>query len=133
MIRAPDKLTRLPRAPAFVEGVMNVRGRVIPVIDQRRRFEIDAAGGRRTRIVVVRIGESDAGFLVDGVSEVLRVPAGQLRAAPDLVTSESKVIDRVANLEVEGRIYLLIDPQELLDRAEQDMLAGLSGDMTAPS
>jgi purine-binding chemotaxis protein CheW len=133
VIRAPDKLTRLPRAPAFVEGVLNVRGRVIPVIDQRRRFGSAGAGARRGRIIVVRIGEAEAGFLVDGVSQVLRVPVDALRGTPAIAARDSRVIDRIANLEVDGRMYLLIDPQELLDRAEQDMLAGLRGDMSAPS
>jgi purine-binding chemotaxis protein CheW len=133
VVRVPDKLTRLPKAPGFVEGVINFRGRVIPVIDQRRRFESVGEGGRRGRIIVVRIGEADAGFLVDSVSEVLRVPTEALRPAPELAARGNKVVDRIANLEVEGRMYLLVDPQELLDRAEQDMLAGFSGEMSAPS
>jgi purine-binding chemotaxis protein CheW len=133
VVRAPDKLSRLPKAPAFVEGVINIRGRVVPVIDQRRRFDSRSTGAVRGRIILVRIGEAAAGFLVDSVSEVLRVPAEALRATPELAARGNKVIDRIANLEIEGRMYLLIDPQELLDRAEQDMLAGISGDSSAPS
>jgi purine-binding chemotaxis protein CheW len=138
VVRAPDRLSRLPKAPAFVEGVINIRGRVVPVIDQRRRFGSTGAHDRRGRIILVRIGEAEAGFMVDGVSEVLRVPAAALRATPELAARGSKVIDRIANLEINGRMYLLVDPQELLDRAEQDMLAGLhragSGqDVSTPS
>jgi purine-binding chemotaxis protein CheW len=66
-----------------------------------------------------------AGFVVDRVTEVLRVPAHQLRPAPELASDRSKVIDRIANIEVEGRMILLVDPRELLDRAEKDLLAGL--------
>jgi purine-binding chemotaxis protein CheW len=126
VVKLPETLTRLPTAPAFVEGVMNLRGSVIPVIDQRRRFESGSgAATRKERIIVVRIGEMRAGFVVDRVTEVLRVPSHQLRPAPEFASDRSKVIDRIANIEVEGRMILLVDPRELLDRAEKDLLAGL--------
>ncbi|WP_052003198.1 chemotaxis protein CheW [Microvirga sp. BSC39] len=126
VVRVPDTLTRLPKAPAFIEGVMNLRGRVVPVIDQRRRFKLDGQGERRReRIVVVRIDQMQAGFVVDTVSEVLNIPQNQLRPTPDLAADGSQVIDRIANIEVEGRMILLLDPRELLDRAEKDLLAAM--------
>ncbi len=129
VVRVPDALTRLPKAPAFIEGVMNLRGRVVPVIDQRRRFKLDAQGERRReRIVVVRIDELQAGFVVDTVSEVLKISQAQLRQTPDLAADGSQVIDRIANIEVEGRMILLLDPRELLDRAEKDLLAAMDED-----
>jgi purine-binding chemotaxis protein CheW len=127
----PEKLTRLPKAPAFVEGVMNLRGQVIPVVDQRRRFLGDAASGNRRRVVVVSLGDIQAGFVVDAVSEVLRVPANALRAAPELGSEGTRVFDRVANLG-EGMI-LIVEPRELLDRAERDMLAAMNGKGEAAS
>ena len=91
VVRLPDALTPVPRAPAFVEGVMNLRGRVVPVIDQRRRFEVEPSGsGRRERVIVVTIDRMQAGFVVDGVSEVLRVPVGQLRPTPELAAAEPR-------------------------------------------
>ena len=66
-----------------------------------------------------------AGFVVDTVSEVLSIPQSQLRTTPDLATDGSQVIDRIANIEVEGRMILLLDPRELLDRAEADLLAAM--------
>jgi purine-binding chemotaxis protein CheW len=122
----PAKLTPLPKAPAFVEGVMNLRGRVVPVIDQRRRFLGDAASGKRRRVVVVSLGDVQAGFVVDRVSEVLRVPASAVRVAPELGEG-TNVFDRVANLDGGGMI-LIVEPRELLDRAERDMLAAMSGE-----
>lgn len=133
VVAPPDKLTRLPKAPKFVEGVMNLRGQVVPVIDQRRRFEAPAGRGKKSRIVVVRIGNALAGFVVDGVSEVLKVDPGQLRPAPELASRKSKVIDRIATFEHEGRMILLVDPQELLDQAEQDLIAAMHGTASAPS
>src|SRR5437763_16976232 len=67
-------VTRVPRSPAFVEGVINLRGKVIPVVDLRRRFGLPSAEHTRSsRIVVVEIGDQVVGIVVDGVSEVLRV------------------------------------------------------------
>jgi len=127
----PPKLTRMPNAPDFVQGVMNLRGNVVPVIDQAQRFRGAAAQGARRRIVVVRLGELQAGFVVEAVSEVLRVPSAALRPAPELGGDETRVFDRVANLEESGRMVLIVSPQELLNRAEQALLADLSGKASA--
>ncbi|HWW55487.1 MAG TPA: chemotaxis protein CheW [Sphingopyxis sp.] len=121
----PPKLTRLPKAPVFVQGVMNLRGEVIPVIDQAHRFHGTAATGTKRRIVVVRIGALKAGFLVDAVSEILRVDSEALREAPDLGAEGTRVFDRVANLEDEDKLILIVSPRELLDRAEQDFVRDL--------
>jgi purine-binding chemotaxis protein CheW len=129
----PPRLTRLPNAPDFVQGVMNLRGQVVPVIDQARRFGGVAAAGVRRRVIVVRLGELQAGFVVEAVSEVMRVPAGALRPAPELGGEETRVFDRVANLAEAGRMVLIVSPQELLDRAERELLATLDGKMSAPS
>jgi purine-binding chemotaxis protein CheW len=129
----PAKLTRLPKAPAFVQGVMNLRGQVIPVIDQSERFGAGAASGRKRRVVIVRIGDLSAGFVVDAVSDVLRVETSALRPAPDLGNEETRVFDRVANLAGEERIVLIVSPRELLDRAEQDLLRSIAGKGATPA
>jgi purine-binding chemotaxis protein CheW len=125
VVRRPETLTRIPRAPEFVEGAMNLRGAVIPVIDQRRRFgsEGPQAGGR---IVVVTIDGLRAGFAVDAVSEVLPIPAADLSPAPELVEGQTRIFDRVARVERGGRMILLIDPRALLDAAERDLLAAIA-------
>lgn len=134
VVRMPETLTRLPKAPDFVEGVMNLRGRVVPVIDQRRRFRFEERGERRSeRIVVVRIDHMLAGFVVDSVSEVLRIPRSLLRQTPDLAGGAAQAIDRVANIEVEGRMILLLNPRELLDRTEKDLLATMGDDPERPA
>ena len=124
----PDKLARLPRAPKFVQGVMNLRGAVIPVIDQGLRFQGSATAGKRRRVIVVSLGDIKAGFAVDAVAEVLSVPAASLRAAPELGTEGTRIFDRVANLAADGRMILIVEPQELLDRAERDMLGAMATD-----
>ena len=80
--RCRQQITRLPKTPKFLEGVVNLRGDVLPVVDQRRRFDMPAADrAERRRLVVVRTERHRAGLIVDSVSDVLRVPAGLGRAA----------------------------------------------------
>jgi len=76
-------ITRVPRMPAAVRGVINLRGRVIPVVDLRVRFGLEAQDhGQRTCIIVVQTGETDLGLVVDGVAEVAHLDAGAIEDAP---------------------------------------------------
>jgi len=127
VVRLPETLTRLPKAPAYVQGVMSLRGKVIPVIDQRRRFSVsgEATGGAR-RVVVVTIGGLQAGFTVDAVAQILEVEAGDLMPAPELSGDGGRLFDRAARVEREGDVILLIDPRALLERAESDLLRDLT-------
>jgi purine-binding chemotaxis protein CheW len=121
--RVPDQITRLPKTPKFLEGVVNLRGEVLPVIDQRRRFEMQpstATGGRR--IIVVRTERHRAGLIVDGVSEVLRCAPDKIKPSPDLTGDALGLVQSVINLGTSGRIVLLLDPSELLTRAERGLL-----------
>jgi purine-binding chemotaxis protein CheW len=121
--RPPDQIARLPRAPAFVDGVINLRGSVVPVIDLRRRFELtpkEQAGGRR--ILVLAVNSGKAGFLVDGVSDIMKVPVGAIRPSPELSAEQVRLIGRVANMEAQGRMILLIDPTQLLNQVEGEVL-----------
>jgi purine-binding chemotaxis protein CheW len=123
VVRCPDNLTRVPRAPAFVKGLMNLRGKAIPIIDQRQRFSVKGDGrATRPRILVVTIDGLQTGFLVDSVSEIMSVAASELSAAPDLSYSDEGggVIDRIAAIERDGRMILGVDPRALLDRADRD-------------
>ncbi len=123
----PAVLARIPRAPAFLEGVMNLRGSVVPVIDQRLRFGAgEAAGGRGRRIVVLALDGLRAGLAVDAVTEVLSIPAAALAPAPELAAGEAAVFDRIATVERGGRMILLIEPRALLDATERDLLAGIA-------
>lgn len=121
--RVPDQITRLPRTPKFLEGVVNLRGEVLPVVDQRRRFDMPALDERaQRRLVVVRTERHKAGLIVDSVSEVLRCPADDIEPAPNLSNETVKLVHGVVNLEQAGRIVLLLDPAELLTRAERGLL-----------
>ncbi len=88
--RVPDTITRVPKTPDFLEGVINLRGEVLPIVDQRRRFGMPAFEGTSQRLIVVRADRHRAGLIVDSVSEVFRVAAASIEPAPDLRTGRPK-------------------------------------------
>ena len=121
--QVPAQVTRLPKTPKFLEGVINLRGDVLPVVDQRRRFDMpDRDAAERPRLVVVRSERHRAGIIVDSVSDVLRVARGALEPAPDLTDEIARLVRGVINLEKAGRIVLVLDPVELLTPAERRLL-----------
>ncbi|WP_395672717.1 chemotaxis protein CheW [Inquilinus sp.] len=121
--RVPDRITRVPKAPKFLEGVINLRGDVLPLVDQRRRFDMPKlAAGAGRHVVVVRTERHRAGLIVDSVSGVLRVAADTIEPAPDLTGEATRLVHSVVNLEAAGRLVLLLDPAELLSRSERSLL-----------
>jgi purine-binding chemotaxis protein CheW len=116
------ELTRVPRTPDFVDGVINLRGRVIPVLDLRKRFGLPSdAKTNETRIIVVDVDNKTVGLKVDAVSEVLRLPADTVEPAPAIVTgAESDYIKGVGKLD--GRLLILLDVEKILTRTERDAL-----------
>lgn len=82
---APLPIRRMPRIPEFMEGVVDLRGEVIPVVDVRRRFGLPAGTPtRKTKLMVVHLGPSPVGLVVDAVLEVVRVPRASVRPAPPM-------------------------------------------------
>lgn len=116
-------ITRVPNGPACVEGVTNLRGRVIPVLDLRKRFALHATEPtRRSRIVVAELGHYTVGLVVDAVSEVLRVPSDAVEPPSALVTTaDSAYLRGVAKLA--DRLVLLLDLSRILSDGEQTDLA----------
>ncbi len=113
------QVTKLPNSPDFVEGVINLRGRVIPVIDLRLRLGLPRREhDKDTRIIVVEIERRTIGFIVDAVSEVLRIPASVTEAPPELVSGiNSEFIKSVGKLE--DRLLILIDLNKILTDNEK--------------
>ncbi|WP_028571836.1 chemotaxis protein CheW [Desulfonatronum lacustre] len=118
-------ITRVPKAPDFVEGVINLRGKVIPIIDLRKRFGMTTQEhDKHTRIIVIEINNVIVGFVVDSVSEVLRIPANTVEPPPAIISGiESEYINGVGKLA--DRLLILLDLDRLLSRGEQSMLAGI--------
>jgi purine-binding chemotaxis protein CheW len=118
IIRKIDS-TRVPNAPAFVEGVINLRGKVVPVICLRKRFGLPdpGEGDALSRIVVVEVGGTVAGLLVDSVSEVLRIPEETIEPPPKLVKVDSDYVSGVGKLQ--DRLLMLLDVDKLLSDVEK--------------
>jgi purine-binding chemotaxis protein CheW len=119
------EVTQVPRAPEFVKGVINLRGRIIPVIDLKRKLALgQVEPSRQARIVVVKVRERLMGLLVDGASQVLKVPVSAIEAAPDeVVEIDASYIRGVAKLET--RLIILVDLPKVLN-AELREGAGLA-------
>ena len=104
----------MPRAPEFIRGVINLRGRIIPVVDLKRKLGLgEVQDTRAARIVVVKIQDRLVGMLVDGASQVLKVPVSSIEPAPDEVVEKGgDYIRGVAKLE--KRLIILVDLLRIL-------------------
>jgi purine-binding chemotaxis protein CheW len=102
-------ITHVPRAPHFMEGVINLRGQLIPIIDLRTRFGMPRTEHtKNTRIVVTEIGSKRVGMVVDSVSEVLRIPTEQIEDAPDMIAGvDTEYIRGVGK--VGDRLIIMLD------------------------
>ena len=127
IVRVPEELIRVPQAPPFVEGVINLRGSVLPVIDLRLRLglkQVDRTD--RQRIMVFLISDVRTGFIVDQVAEVLKIPKAAIEASPQLSAQQSQLLSRMANLEKQKRMVQLIDPPHLMAKKELAALAAVA-------
>ena len=119
-----QQLTRVPNSPDFVEGVINLRGKVIPVIALRKRFGLEIlAQDKQTRIVVVEVKGTVLGFMVDSVSEVLRIPADTVEPPPRLGKVEREYVSGVGKLN--DRLLILLDVDRLMSESEESLAAGV--------
>lgn len=112
-----QQLTRVPNLPDYVEGVINLRGKVIPVVALRRRLGLESvAADKNTRIVVVDVHGQTLGFIVDAVSEVLRIGADTVEPTPRIGTVEREYISGVGKLD--SRLLLMLDLERLMNQEE---------------
>ncbi|MBN2556941.1 MAG: purine-binding chemotaxis protein CheW [Anaerolineales bacterium] len=114
-----QSITRVPHAPACVEGVTNLRGEVLPVIDLRKRFELEmTAASEDTRIIVVELNGEKAGMVVDGVSEVIKIPEEAIEPPAAIVSGvDTAFIRGIAT--IEDRLIILVDLEKVLSLEEQ--------------
>ncbi len=119
-------ITRIPGAPRFVEGVINLRGKVVPVLDLRKRLNRQVKDQTKdSRIVVVSFDGKDVGVIVDGVNEVLRIPLASIEPPSQMITDhESDYLRGIAKLET--KLIILLD----LNKALANIGSGLRA-MTA--
>jgi len=121
IIKMPE-VTRVPRAASFVEGVINLRGEIVPIIDLRKRFGLGQhENSPDTRIISVEMGDHLVGLIVDAVEEVLNIPSGIIDPPPDLVTPvDSAYLRGIAKLQ--DRLVILLDLDRVLSSAEQQAI-----------
>jgi purine-binding chemotaxis protein CheW len=124
IIKVQD-ITSVPRAPEFVEGITNLRGTVLPVIDLRKRFGLAATESTKdTRIVVIEMNGSVVGMIVDAVTEVLRISPEAIEPPSPLVTTiDSAFITGIAK--VDGRLVILLDLSKVFSMHEKIDLQNL--------
>ncbi len=122
-----QSITRIPRTPDYVRGVINLRGKVIPVIDLRLRFAMEEAEvSRKTCIIVVQVSKEESsitmGIVVDEVSEVLEISAGQIEPAPAFGTQvETSFVLGIAK--TEDAVKILLDIDRIMTEGEMANLA----------
>ncbi|GAP09722.1 CheW protein [Bellilinea caldifistulae] len=117
-----QEITRLPHAPEFIEGITNLRGTIVPVVDLRTRFGLPRKEPTRdTRIVIANMDSSKVGIIVDAVTQVIRVPEDKIEPPPQMsVTINSAFIKNIAKLESE--LVILLDLGKVLSTEEREAL-----------
>jgi len=117
-----QNITRVPGAPPFVEGVINLRGKVVPVVDLRKRLQLKVGDQTKdSRIVVIDLQGKDMGVIVDGVNEVLRIQLSAVEPPSSLVTNaESDYLRGIAKLE--NKMIILLDLSKVLSGIGKDII-----------
>ncbi len=119
-------ITKVPNSPEFVEGVVNLRGRVIPVIDLRSKLGMPKKQhDKNTRIIVVEVNGNTIGFIVDAVNEVIRIPSNITEPPPEMVAGvDAEFIKSVGKLE--DRLLILIDLEKMISAKVQEDLKAVA-------
>lgn len=126
IIRMPS-ITRVPNTPHYVEGVINLRGKVIPIMSIRRRFGLgEVENDKSTRIMVMDVDGELMGFIVDSVSEVIRISEKEIQPPPPVATSgvDQECMSGVINQP--ERLLVLLDLEKMSSREDRKMLSNLS-------
>lgn len=117
--------TKIPKAPVFVEGVINLRGKIIPVVDLRKRFGLaQEEHSEESRIVVADIAGNTIGVTVDSVNEVIRIPVANIEPTPSIATNiGSEYLSGVGK--VNDRLLILLDLNKILTDTEKEQLCSI--------
>ena len=112
-------ITRVPKTPAFIKGVINLRGAVVPVIDLRGRFNLEETEmNENSRIIVVAVNDIEVGFIVDSANDVIDIDTDQIDSPPEIVGGiRAKYLHGIAKLG-EGRLLIMLNLNEVLNKQE---------------
>ena len=122
-IRGYDSVTRLPDAPDYIKGVINLRGTIVPVVDMRLKFRLEKAEYTAvTVMIVLNVGERVVGMVVDSVSDVVRLSPEQMRAVPEIgATIDRQFLTGIGTLD--ERMLILLDIERLMTSPEMGLVA----------
>lgn len=127
IIRMPS-ITKMPNTPAYVEGIINLRGKVIPIISMRKRFGLqDAENSSHTRIMIMDVAGGMTGFVVDGVSEVIRIHSSEIQPPPSMVLSGGvgqEFITGVFNRT--EKLLIIMDVERMFSDDERDTIGSIA-------
>src|SRR5215470_4827478 len=116
IVRVPE-ITSVPDSPGCVQGVINLRGKIVSVVDLRRRFgETEIKANKKNRILVTEVGGKLVGLIVDSASEVLKIPENEVELPPVFEQGEANYVTGVGKLH--GRLIILIDLNRILQKGE---------------
>jgi purine-binding chemotaxis protein CheW len=121
-IRGYDAVTGIANAPAFIKGVINLRGIIVPIVDLRIKFSVGAAHyDQFTVVIILNIAKRVVGVVVDSVSDVLTLAAGQVKAAPEFATTlNTEYITGLGT--VDQRMLILVDIERLMSSADMALM-----------
>jgi chemotaxis signal transduction protein len=120
------KITKVPKAAEFIEGITNLRGEVIPVLDTRKRFDLEVKpADDRTRIIIVDLGGVKTGLVVDSVREVLNLAKKDIAPPPEAIGAgiDQRFISGIGKVDAGKRMIVLLDVEKILSRQEQEDLS----------
>ncbi len=117
-------ITRIPQVPGFIEGLINLRGSVIPVVNLRKLFGLEHRElDDETRTIIVNVDDRTIGYIVDEVTQVMRIAGDQIQPAPVSITSVSK--QHIAGLaQIEDRLLVILEIERLLKPEELEVAQG---------
>jgi purine-binding chemotaxis protein CheW len=132
IVRVPE-ITAVPDSPGYVEGVINLRGRIVSVVDLRKRFgEKEIAVNKKNRILVAEVSGKMVGLIVDAASEVIKIPDSEIDLPPSVF--EEGELNYVTGVgKVKGRLIILVDLSKILQKGELRRLGEIAENATAAS
>jgi len=121
-IRGYDAVTQIANTPAFIKGVINLRGKIVPIVDLRVKFNMGKVEYNEfTVVIILNLGGRVVGIVVDGVSDVMQLDESQIRAVPDIVASiDTQYITGLAS--VGEKMFILVDIEKLMNSQEMQLM-----------
>ena len=121
-------ITKVPEVPAYVQGIINLRGKIIPVVDMRLRFGQEYRPySDRTCVIIISVNDVLIGLIIDGVSEVLTIPENSIVPPPELKSVRNRYVKNIGKLS-EEKVVVLLDWKKLFSTEDEALLENMNDD-----